>query len=300
MDNQEKLDKFKEIYVNLVNTLEYNEEEEDALYLSDCLDELSAYEMREKSIKRTIGGSFIFSLRVSKELDILGIENYLVEYEKEDKTYWGNLYKIDDIWYIADLTAEIVAKDYSQNNNRNIEEKNRYADIYAIDFLFEKMICQKLEEIKDDGKKIGELKKKPIHFVDIAEDTVNQEVDQSIAVVQDKITFAIILQKLIINIKSIPETIKKMKQDKEEGKGILVKIENFLKDALNKVKNIYEDIEEKMEDQLEEEKLKEVENRKNNFKEELKVEDIELKDDIEESELSQIEKNSEEKSERED
>ena len=160
MENEEKFNKnnkiykFKEIYANLVNTLEYDEDEEKTYYIADCIDKLSVYEIRENSMKRTRGGSFNFSLIVSKELENLGIENYLLEDKRNNKPYWVNLYKNDDIWYVADLTKDLLDKYYDKNNNKNIEEKNMCADIWAMDFMLARGRCKKLEEIKDDGKNV--------------------------------------------------------------------------------------------------------------------------------------------------
>ena len=300
MENEEKfeknnkIDKFKEKYIEMVNTFKYNEEEEEMLCLDYGLDELSAYEMREKTDIRTEGGSFIFSLRISKELDALGIENYLVEEEKENEKYWLNLYKCDGIWYIADLTDDILTKQYLEQNNELVEKEPECADIHAVDFLLGRTSCKTLEAIKDDGKKIEELKRYSLQFCDIAEDKVNDELEKSVVAVEDKITFKMILQEL-------KEAIKRMKQDKEEGKGILAKIEKILKGVSDKIKNIYEDITGKIEEETEEEiedgieeiedaQTKEVENR-NTFKEELKVEGIRPEEIGEKTEILETEKN---------
>ncbi len=232
-------------------------------------------------------------MRISKELADLGIENYLVEEEKEDdEKYWLNLYKCDDVWYIADLTEDILTKQYLEQNNELVEIEPECADIHAVDFLLGRTSCKTLEEIKDDGKKVEEFKRYSLQFYDISENNINQEEEKSVTVVRDKSIFQTILREL-------KNFFKKMKQDKEEGKGILVKIEKILKDMSNKIKNICEDVKEKAEEEIEDAKIKEVENR-NTFKEELKVEDIKPEEIGEKTEISKTEKNIGDNTERED
>ncbi len=61
-DKNNKIDKFKEKYIKLVDTLKYDEQAEENAELEDGVDELSVYEMRERSVLRTEGRKFCFCI----------------------------------------------------------------------------------------------------------------------------------------------------------------------------------------------------------------------------------------------
>ena len=119
----EEFYKFKKIYSKLINELQFDQEYADEQKRIDAMLGLKALDIKNKDIERTKtdkkGVCTTFSMRLNYELDKLNIPNWIVcFYEKNSvNPHFANLYIMDDKFYIADMTKDIVYGNMMKESN---------------------------------------------------------------------------------------------------------------------------------------------------------------------------------------
>lgn len=176
-DNKEIMDEIKEflknpkkdlfaIYDKLLNECNYDEAYYKREKSYDRKMNLSAYEIMIKNIMRTKkdkkGTSQAFAMRLKDELDMLEIENYLLLSEDNNNFHFSNLYIEKNNMYIADLTYDLMEKKIKQDQEEDEHSIPQSYRIKLIDYLEDNPISYVLEIIRDNGKRMDELKMKRI------------------------------------------------------------------------------------------------------------------------------------------
>lgn len=159
-----KIEDFINIYEELTKVLIYDEDYAEEARMEDQLDNLSAYEIKMKDSQRTKmhkkGDSKIFAMGLSEELTSLEIENYLMLVQKGNSTQWVNLYKDNEQWLVANISDEIIYKNYELKiSNKQNEFDQEYAKVPIEEFLLFNAKCYVLEKIEDNGKSLNNLSK---------------------------------------------------------------------------------------------------------------------------------------------
>ena len=128
---------------------------------------LSAYEIMIKNIMRTKkdkkGTSEAFAMRLKDELDLLEIENYLLLSEDNDNFHFANLYLEDNNMYVCDLSIDLIDKQITLDQEDDIEHLIPLSHkIDLTEYLEDNPISYVLEIIRDNGKRMQDLKMKRI------------------------------------------------------------------------------------------------------------------------------------------
>lgn len=155
------------IYDKLLNECSYDEAYYNREKSHDRKMNLSAYEIMIKNIMRTKkdkkGTSETFAMRLKDELDLLEIENYLLLSEDNDNFHFANLYLEDNNMYVCDLSIDLIDKQITLDQEDDIEHLIPLSHkINLTEYLEDNPISYVLEIIRDNGKRMQDLKMKRI------------------------------------------------------------------------------------------------------------------------------------------
>lgn len=116
LHNQEnRFEKFEEIYSVLINELVFDADYANACQAEDMQLDLTAIEIKQKDIERTkidkMGGCKIFAMRISDELDKVGLNNWQMSVFTNNRSHIVNVYELNKKLFVADVTIDIAMKD---------------------------------------------------------------------------------------------------------------------------------------------------------------------------------------------
>lgn len=157
------INEFLKRYKELVNTLTYDNEFGEMSKVEDEIDELSAYKIKKRNIERSKrdkrGTSEIFSMRLSEELDSLGIENHLIKILGNNSVDWANLYNNNGEWMLIDMALDVEQRTVYNRivKHFSIEPLEAFLLYYPNSYI--------VEDIQDNGKRLEELEIKSLHFL---------------------------------------------------------------------------------------------------------------------------------------
>ncbi|MEG0022184.1 MAG: hypothetical protein RR745_04905 [Bacilli bacterium] len=154
------------VYDKILNESTYDEKYAIREKINDGKMKLDAYEIYIKNIMRTKkdkrGTCQAFAMRISDELDMIGIENYIIVSDYPDFKHYANLYIMQESLLVADIASDLIDKEIRKDEGEEEYFEPASNQIPLIDYLYDNDITYVIEKIEDNNKKIEELNKKPI------------------------------------------------------------------------------------------------------------------------------------------
>lgn len=149
---------FLTVYDKILNESRYIE-------FKDDYKRYSAYEIMIKNIMKTKkykkGDNISFAMRLKDELDNLEIENYMLEIN-DDVLHYANIYIVDKQLFVADITNDLIDKEIKLDQTNEICLIPNSIRIPINKYLEDNQVVYVMEPIKDNLKKMNDIKKQSI------------------------------------------------------------------------------------------------------------------------------------------